>query len=224
MQAVDRRRDAAREQAGGCARECGQGFSGFGWSINPDTAGAVGQAISAAQGNLKRTPQIVFVAYTCQHDPAVIAKAVRSHVGPAALICGRSSDYGLVAPDGYHWSEKGSLGVLMMNVEDMASAFLRLDNGGVITLRVSWAANVPDSAGGVLIMGTQGGLEFDPRKLDLRLVKNMGRYQVDITPKLPPPQPDHPFYAHWKEIAHFVRAIRGEEELCVKKEEALNVL
>ncbi len=110
------------------------------------------------------------------------------------------------------------------DVEDMAFAFLRLDNGGVITLRVSWAANVPDSAGGVLIMGTQGGLEFDPRKLDLRLVKNMGRYQVDITPKLPSPEPNHPFYAHWKEIAHFVRAIRGEEELCVKKEEALNVL
>lgn len=109
------------------------------------------------------------------------------------------------------------------DVEDLAAAFLRLQSGATITLRVSWAANVPDNAGGVWIMGTQGGLWFDPRVLDLRLVKNLGRYQVDVTPKLLLPQPNHPFYAHWKEIAHFVRAIRGDEEVCVKREEVLNV-
>lgn len=110
------------------------------------------------------------------------------------------------------------------DVEDMATAFLRLENGGSINLKVCWAANVPDSAGGVLIMGTDGGLSFDPRVLDLRVVRNMGRYQVDVTPKLMPPEPNHPFYAHWKEVAHFIRVINGEEELCVKKEEALNVI
>lgn len=110
------------------------------------------------------------------------------------------------------------------DVEDMASAFLRLENGAVISLRVSWAVNAPDDAGGIYLMGTEGGLFFDPRVLALRLVKNMGRYQVDVTPKLPPPVPNHPFYAHWKEVAHFARAIRGEEEPCVKRDEALNVL
>lgn len=110
------------------------------------------------------------------------------------------------------------------NVEDFASAFLRLDNGGTIHLKVCWAANIPDSAGGVMIMGTEGGLSFDPRVLDLRVIKNMGRYQVDITPKILPPEPNHPFYAHWHMIAHFVRVIKGTEEICVKKEEALNVM
>lgn len=110
------------------------------------------------------------------------------------------------------------------DVEELATAFLRLGNGAVISLRVSWAANVPDNAGGVWMMGTEGGLWFDPRFLDLRLVRNMGRYQVDVTPKLPAPAPNHPFYAHWKEIAHFVRAIHGEEELCVREGEVVNVL
>lgn len=110
------------------------------------------------------------------------------------------------------------------NVEDFAAAFLRLDNGGTINLKVCWAANVPDSAGGVMIMGTEGGLSFDPRVLDLRIIRNMGRYQVDVTPKIMPPEPNHPFYAHWKEVAHFIRVIHGEEEICVKKEEALNVI
>lgn len=110
------------------------------------------------------------------------------------------------------------------DVEDFASAFLRLETGGHINLKVCWAANVPDSAGGVMIMGTEGGLSFDPRALDLRVVRNMGRYQVDITPKIMPPEPSHPFYAHWNEVAHFVRVIRGAEEICVKKAEVLNVL
>lgn len=110
------------------------------------------------------------------------------------------------------------------NVEDFATAFLRLDNGGTIHLKVCWAANVPDSAGGVMIMGTEGGLSFDPRVLDLRIIRNMGRYQVDVTPKILPPEPNHPFYAHWNEVAHFIRVIHGREEVCVKKEEAMNVI
>jgi predicted dehydrogenase len=108
------------------------------------------------------------------------------------------------------------------DVEDMASAFLRLENGGTISMQVSWAANVPDSAGGVWIAGTRGGAHFDLRNQDFRLVRNMGRYQVDITPKIPPPEPNRPFYAHWKEVAHFIRAIRGEEELIVRPAEVLN--
>jgi predicted dehydrogenase len=108
------------------------------------------------------------------------------------------------------------------DVEDMASAFLRLENGGSISMQVSWAANVPDAAGGVWIAGTKGGVYFDPRSADLKIVKNMGRYQVDISPKLAPPAPNHPFYAHWKEVAHFVRVIRGEEELMVRRAEVLN--
>ncbi|MFO7936365.1 MAG: Gfo/Idh/MocA family oxidoreductase [Kiritimatiellia bacterium] len=110
------------------------------------------------------------------------------------------------------------------DVEDFAAAFLRLENGATINLKVCWAANIPDSAGGIMIMGTEGGLSFDPRVLDLRLIRNMGRYQVDVTPKIMPPEPDHPFYAHWNEVAHFIRVIKGEEEVCVKKEEVLNVI
>jgi len=110
------------------------------------------------------------------------------------------------------------------NVEDFAAAFLRLDNGGIINLKVCWAANVPDSAGGVMIMGTEGGLSFDPRVLDLRVIRNVNRYQVDVTPKILSPEPNHPFYAHWNEVAHFMRVLRGEEEICVKKAEVLNVM
>jgi predicted dehydrogenase len=49
-------------------------------------------------------------------------------------------------------------------------------------------------------------------------------YQTDISPKLPAPESSHPFYAHWKEVAHFVRVMQGEEEALVRREEALNVI
>jgi predicted dehydrogenase len=108
------------------------------------------------------------------------------------------------------------------DVDDMAAAFLRLEGGGSISLQVSWAVNLPESAGGVWIAGADGGVQFDPRFPDVKLVRNLGRYQVDITPKIPPPEPNHPFYAHWKQAAHFVRVIRGEEELRVRPAEVLN--
>ena len=83
-----------------------------------------------------------------------------------------------------------------LDVEDMGAAFLRLENGAAVTIKASWAANVPDNAGSmVMVMGTEGGLSFDPRVLDLKVVKTMERYQVDISPKLPAPEPNHPFYA-----------------------------
>ena len=71
------------------------------------------------------------------------------------------------------------------DVEDMAVGLLRLEGDATISLKISWAANVPDGAGGTLIMGTQGGLQLDPQLRWLKLVKNMGRYQVDVAPKVP---------------------------------------
>ena len=110
------------------------------------------------------------------------------------------------------------------DVEDLAAGFLRLESGAAIIIRVSWAANVPEGAGGTMVLGTGGGLWLDPVTLGLKLVRNMGRYPVDITPKVPPPEPAVDFYGHWKLAAHLVRVLRGEEKLLVTREEALNVI
>ena len=105
------------------------------------------------------------------------------------------------------------------DVEDMAAGFLRLENGAAISIKSSWAANVPPGVGGTTILGTEGGLSLRP----LTLVRNMGSYQVDVTPKVPA-DPNVPFYGHWKETRHMLNVIRGREELCVKREEVLNVI
>ncbi len=105
------------------------------------------------------------------------------------------------------------------DVEDMAAAFLRLENDITISIKASWAANLPEGIGGTFILGTDGGMRLYP----LMLARNLGGYMVDITPKVPR-DPDIMFYGHWRETAHLLRVIRGQEELIVKPEEVLNVI
>jgi predicted dehydrogenase len=105
------------------------------------------------------------------------------------------------------------------DVEDLGIGFLRLQNGATITVKASWAANVPPGIGGTLLLGTKGGLRLDP----LTLITNLGRYQADVTPQVPP-MPEIPFYGHWKAAAHLVRVLDGNEELRVQPAEVLNVI
>ncbi len=106
------------------------------------------------------------------------------------------------------------------DVEDFAAAFIRLDGGAAVSCKVSWAANIPaEGFNDAIILGTKGGLRLRP----LTLFGGLGRYQADTTP-LVPPDPNVPFHGHWKETAHLLKVIRGEEELIVRPEEVLNVM
>jgi predicted dehydrogenase len=105
------------------------------------------------------------------------------------------------------------------DVEDMAAGFIRLENDTVVAFKVSWAANVPKETFNTLILGTEGGLQLDP----FLLATNMGSYQVDVTPKIPPDR-DHFFCGHWGATEHFLEVLRDQEELIVKPEEVLNTM
>jgi predicted dehydrogenase len=104
-------------------------------------------------------------------------------------------------------------------VEDMAAGFIRLEGGATLAVKTSWAANIPENFSGSMILGTEGGLSFDP----LVLSTNMGSYQTNVTPRVPRDL-DVPFYGHWLAAEHFVRVLKEEEAQIVKKEEVLNVM
>jgi predicted dehydrogenase len=105
------------------------------------------------------------------------------------------------------------------DVEDLGVGFLRLEGGATVCLRASWAANVPEDSGATLLVGTRGGLRLKP----FTLIENLGRYQAEVFPKVPA-GPNVPFYGHRLAAAQMVKAIRGQEEPLVKKEEVLNVI
>ena len=89
------------------------------------------------------------------------------------------------------------------DVEDMAAAFLRLEGGGSIVVRVSWAANVPDDMGGTVILGTRAGLRLNP----LTLIGHVGAHQADTAVRVSP-DPSGPF----------------QEEPLVRRAEVLNCM
>ena len=106
------------------------------------------------------------------------------------------------------------------DVEEMAAAFIRLENGAAVILRTSWVANIPpEGIWDTLILGTKAGLRLDP----LTIYGSIGRYQADTTPVVPPDS-QIPFQGHWGATENLVKAIRGEEELVVKRAEVLNVI
>lgn len=106
------------------------------------------------------------------------------------------------------------------DVEEMAAAFIRLENDAAISLKTSWAANIPpEGIWDTLILGTKAGLRIDP----LTIFGSIGRYQADTTPVVPP-DPQVPFQGHWGVTENLVKAVRGEEELVVKRAEVLNVV
>ena len=142
---------------------------------------------------------------------ATYAKLANRDEGLITSLADSGAPIGVFNPRPYDYHE--------FDVEDMAAGFLRLENGATVTIKASWAANVPQGMGGTMILGTEGGLQLRP----LTLVRNMGSYQVDVTPKVPS-EPNIPFYGHWKETEHMIQVIRGQETLCVKREEVLNVI
>lgn len=121
------------------------------------------------------------------------------------------------APIGVHDPRPYSPGEF--DVEDLGAGLLRLETGATICIRASWAANVADGTGETFVLGTTGGLHLYP----LRLIKNLAGYQVEVTPKVPP-DPDIPFYGHWRQAQHVVAVLAGREEPIVRRDEVLNVM
>ena len=142
---------------------------------------------------------------------ATYTKLADRDEGLATSLAESGAPVGVFDPRPYDFRE--------YDVEDMGAGFLRLENGATISIRASWAANIPDGTGGTVILGTRGGLQLNP----LTYIGTMGRYQVDVSPKVPA-DPDIPFSGHLKATAHFIRVLRGEEELIVRREEVLNVM
>ncbi|HZH61121.1 MAG TPA: Gfo/Idh/MocA family oxidoreductase [Metabacillus sp.] len=101
------------------------------------------------------------------------------------------------------------------DVDDHVTAYIKFENGASLLLETSWAANILDDQEHVSISGAEGGLSVFP--LELYAAKNgmlMNSQAAWV------PGEDDPGKAQAK---NFIDACRGEAELVVKPEEALQV-
>jgi len=96
-------------------------------------------------------------------------------------------------------------------VEDLASALFRLDDGSSVAFEISWAGHtVDDEDISIELLGVDGGLRlFVPRYASddtLRMYRDVAGEPVTIVPEVHVPGGEHPLV-----IAEFVDAVRGDD-------------
>lgn len=92
-------------------------------------------------------------------------------------------------------------------VEDLATAFLRFDNGATLSVDVSYSLHALADETSLKVHGTQGGAELEP---ELKLVTEQHNTIVNVLPQM-----DHLTWdggAFHAEIGHFVELVKGNAE------------
>ena len=102
------------------------------------------------------------------------------------------------------------------DVEDFATAVIKLDGGATVLLEASWAMHL-DRAGAmnVELYGTEGAIDTYGERLCRR--------EADGYHIVESPDAGALAYPHADRMHHFVNVILGREELCVTLDEALTV-
>jgi len=109
---------SAAARSGGSSRRDPSGFAGVGWSINPDTEGAVTEAAAKAGGRAEEGG-LTMVFYTPHHDPHRVAEAARRAGPPSRRNIGFTTHVGVLTSDGYIDSDTGVVGVLTTHLADV---------------------------------------------------------------------------------------------------------
>ena len=107
--------------------------------------------------------------------------------------------------EGYSSADKNTDDVC--DVEDMATALIRFDNGAVLNLETSFCLNVDDNRGTIELFGEKAGAKIDP---ELKLVSEANGYMTDVTLKFPTALSFDGLFQ--KEIDHYVDCVLGKCE------------
>ena len=117
--------------------------------------------------------------------------------------------------EGHATGVRGPWNPKEFKVEDFACGMVRFDNGHIMQIETSFAANIEKDVTNLSLLGTKGGADTQP----LKVYTEHAGLMTDITPVLV--QPTN-FYE--REIREFYSAIETGQPTPIRKEEVLNVL
>jgi predicted dehydrogenase len=104
------------------------------------------------------------------------------------------------------------------DVEDLASGFIRFDNGASLQIEFSWASNIEEEMNFYELRGTKAGVSF--RNGDLKIFSEIEGTLVDIIPRLPKQStPDHS-----SNINHFVDVVQQRAEPIIRPEHGVHMI
>ena len=89
------------------------------------------------------------------------------------------------------------------DVEDMATALIRFDNGAVISVEASFSLNLKKNVGNIELFGTKAGAKIDP---ELEVFSEVAGYMTNVSLDQPTALSFDGLFA--REIDHFVDCVR----------------
>ncbi len=106
------------------------------------------------------------------------------------------------------------------NVEDLASALIRFDNGAVLSVEAAFSLNLKKNEGKIELFGTKGGAKMDPR---LELYGEMNGYMTDMT--LSSVETALSFDGLFEnEIKHYIDCIEGRATCIAPAEDGVTLM
>ncbi|MBD2862321.1 Gfo/Idh/MocA family protein [Paenibacillus oceani] len=123
-------------------------------------------------------------------SPVAVSGATYTKFADNKVAASKDSSFGVACENG------------IFDVEDLATGFIRFDNGATLQIEFSWASNIEDDLKFLELRGTKSGCRLEGR--DLKLMTEIEEVLCDITPRL-----ENGGKEHTKNIHHFVECLLG---------------
>lgn len=105
------------------------------------------------------------------------------------------------------------------NVEDLATAMIRFDNGAVLSIDASFNLNLKDDVGKIELFGTKGGAAIDP---EIELFTEMNGYLTDVNFKRETSLDMNGLFQN--EINHYVDVLLNQTTCLAPAEDGLEIM
>lgn len=107
----------------------------------------------------------------------------------------------------------------IFDVEDMATAMIKFDNGAVLAVETSFSLNIKQDSGNIELFGTKSGAKLDPK---LEFYSEMNNYMVDVSPACDTALSFNGLFEN--EIAHFIDCIANGTECLSPAEDGVELM
>ena len=140
--------------------------------------------------------------------PVSVYGATFNKLGDFSNVKGKSGEY-----------KSETKGDAVFNVEDLACAFIRFDNGAVLNIDASFTLHTQKADNGIELYGSKGGAKLDP---ELRIAKELNGYLVNVDLDIKTALSFEGLFEN--EIAHFVDCVANGAECRAPAEDGVELM
>ncbi|NOU64832.1 gfo/Idh/MocA family oxidoreductase [Paenibacillus sp. LMG 31461] len=113
------------------------------------------------------------------------------------------------------FGEKSEQGIY--DVEDLATGFIRFDNGATLQIEFSWASNIEEETNFVELRGTKAGFTF--KRGETKIFTEIEGTLCDISPKLAKDN-----HGHGEHLHHFIDCVQGRDQPIITPADGLHMI